>query len=699
MSKIHNMLNEQRTYLPPRHGKDIAKIRNKREFDHLRQYAQEDSDAFWAERAASLLHWYKQWDTVDSTDFSIPKVAWFEGGKLNAAFNCVDRHNITEKRTKAALIWQGERDSEVKAYTYQMLYTEICHLASVLNTLGVKKGDRVALYLPMIPELVISMLACARIGAVHTAIFTGYAEGGVQGRIFDCEAKLVITADCVMRNGEPKPLKANLDKILNSCPSVEKVIVVNRGNQKIDMLEGRDMWWEDLMNDYNLDPDYPCESMDAMDPLFILHTSGSTGKPTGVVHSTGGYLTYAAHTTQWVFDMKDCDVYWCTADCGWITGHTYLVYGPLALGATTIMFEGTPTWPKADRFWKIIEKFRVNIFYTAPTVLRSLMRLGNEWTEMHDLSSLRILGSVGEPMNPEAWMWYHTQIGKEDLPIVDTWWQTESGGALLSPLPYASVLKPGSVSKPLPGIEARVMNIDGTEDSYGTGDGGHLCIKKGWPGLMTGVYKNPEKFASYFKQFPGYFWSGDGVRIDEDGHYFMLGRMDDSINVSGHRLSTAEIESVLVAHDKVGEVGVVPMPHDIKGEAIYAYVALIKGVEWTDELRTELRQYVRKKIGALASPDRIQFVEELPKTLSGKILRRILRKIASNEYEAIGDVTSLAHPETVDQIIAGHKNLLQNLPENGKPAQKINKEKESVESKETVENKEAVESKDKKAKK
>ncbi len=656
--KITHLLQEDRTYLPPRHGKDSAEIKGAEELQSLCELAKSDPDKFWADRATSLLHWFKPFDKVSDTDFSIPKISWFEGGKLNAAYNCVDRHIITARRNKAALIWQGEKESEVKAYTYQMLYTEICRMASALYALGVRKGDRVAIYLPMVPELVVSMLACARIGAIHTAIFTGYAEGGVHGRIYDCEAKIVITSNCVMRQGQLKPLKENLDKVLSRCPTVDKVIVVNRDDKyEVNMVEGRDIWWDDLLNDLSLDGDFPCEPMESNDPLFILHTSGSTGKPTGVVHSTGGYLTYAAHTTQWVFDLKDDDVYWCTADCGWITGHTYLVYGPLSLGATTIMFEGTPTWPKPDRFWKIIEKFRINIFYTAPTVLRSLMRQGDEWTEHYDLRSLRILGSVGEPMNPEAWVWYHNKIGRGELPIVDTWWQTEAGGVLLSPLPYASTLKPGSVTKPLPGIEAKLMAVKGNLDIEVDEEGGHLCIKNAWPGMMIDVYKNPEKFKSYFEYFPGYYWSGDGARKDENGNYFILGRMDDSINVSGHRLSTAEIESVLVAHQAVGEAAVVPMPHDIKGEAIYAYVALVKNMDWTDGLKKELTVWIRSKIGALASPDKIQFVTELPKTLSGKIVRRILRKIAASEYESLGDTTSLAQPEILPLIILNHQRL------------------------------------------
>lgn len=656
--RFSSLLSEQRRYLPPRHGKDVARIRSTKEYEELCEVARENNDEFWGDRARSLLHWYKPFHTVNNTDFSVPRVSWYEGGRLNAAYNCVDRHIITDRRNKAALIWQGEREMEVRCYTYQMLYTDVCRVASALTALHVRKGDRVALYLPMIPELVVAMLACARIGAIHTNIFTGYAEGGVLNRIRDSGAKIVITADAVMRGGQPKPLKSKLDESLTQCPNVERVVVVNRAHTPTAMLEGRDIWWGDLLNDFTLDADFPCASMEANDPLFLLHTSGSSGRPTGVVHSTGGYLTYAAHTTQWVFDMKDTDVYWCTADCGWITGHTYLVYGPLSLGATTIMFEGTPTWPQPDRFWRIVEKFRVNILYTAPTVIRSLMRMGTEWTERYDLSSLRILGSVGEPLNPEAWVWYHTHIGKEQLPIVDTWWQTESGGVLLSPLPYATPLTPGSVTKPLPGIEAAIMTDTGGEEEAAR-DGGHLVISAPWPGLMQGVFKNPEKFESYFNRFPGKYLSGDGARVDENGNIWILGRMDDAINVSGHRLSTAEIESVLVAHPAVGEAGVVPMPHEVKGEAIYAYVALKNDFEWSEEIRKQLRLHVRSEIGALATPEHIQFVSELPKTLSGKTVRRILRKIASgSDKEDLGDTTTLAAPAVLDELIMNHQRLM-----------------------------------------
>lgn len=662
LTRDNNLLYGNNSYLPPRHGKDVARVRSRSEYDGLYSFARNHNDIFWERRARSLLHWFKTWDIVNNSDFLQSRVEWFKGARLNAAYNCVDRHIITDHRNKAALIWQGEREMEVRAYTYQMLYNDVCRVAAALDAMGIRKGDRVALYLPMIPELVIAMLACARLGAVHTNIFTGYAEGGVQGRIHDSGARLVITADVVMRGGEPKPLKAKLDAILGKCPSVQKVIVVNRGSDSVQMLRGRDVWWQDFLEDFTLDADFPCVSMDANDPLFILHTSGSTGRPTGVIHSTGGYMTYAAHTTQWVFDLKDSDVYWCTADCGWITGHTYLVYGPLSLGATTIMFEGTPTWPGPDRYWRIVEKFRVNILYTAPTVVRSLMRMGEEWTKRYDLSSLRILGSVGEPMNPEAWMWYYSHIGKEELPIVDTWWQTETGGVMISPLPYATHLRPGSVTKPLPGVDAAVVDRHG--EPKPVDEGGNLVIRNSWPGQFIGVFQNEEKFRSYFERFPGMYFSGDGARCDADGNYWILGRMDDNINVSGHRLSTSEIESVLSAHPAVGEAAVVPVPHEVKGEAIYVYVALKNSIDWTEELRKELRVFVRNNIGALASPEVIQFVDELPKTLSGKTVRRLLRKIAAgDDIESFGDTSTLARPDVLEEIYTGRNRLASGQPE------------------------------------
>ncbi len=655
--RITTLLTEQRSYLPPMHGKEAAWIRSYEEYEAICQRANEDPEGFWGQRAQQLVHWFRPWDKVLHADYNEHTYEWFKGAKLNAAFNCIDRHLISGRRNKAALIWQGERESEVRCYTYQMLYTEVCRIAHALSSLRIRKGDRVALYMPMIPELVIAMLACARIGAIHTTIFSGYAEGGVQSRIQDSKAKVVITADGAIRAGKVKPLKANLDPILEKCPSVAHVVVVNRANQEVHMHRRRDIWWHDLLDDFTLDADFPCESMDANDTLFLLHTSGSTGKPTGVMHATGGYLTYAAHTTQWVFDLRDDDVYWCTADVGWITGHTYMVYGPLALGATTVMFEGVPNYPTPDRYWSIVEKFRVNIFYTAPTVIRSLMRVGDAWTERHDLTSLRILGSVGEPINPETWMWYRSVIGHDELPVIDTWWQTETGGAMIAALPYATKLKPGSATLPLPGIDAVVMSGENNnEDEADEGRGGHLVIRKPWPGMMQGVFGNPEKYKSYFERFGGY-QSGDGARVDEEGYFWILGRIDDSINVSGHRLSTSEIEAALVEHAAVAEAAVVPMPHDLKGEAIYAYVTLKDDIAWTDELRKELRNSVRRSVGPLATPEIIQFVNGLPKTCSGKTIRRMLRKIASGEYEALGDTTTLAHPEVLPDIIAGSENV------------------------------------------
>ena len=656
--RITTLLNEQRSYIPPVHGKATAWIRSQEEYDAIHQKALEEPEEFWGSRARQLLHWFKPFERVLDADYTEHQYSWFPEGRLNAAFNCIDRHLTSGRRNKAALIWQGERESEVRCYTYQMLYTEVCRIASALSSLRVRKGDRVALYMPMIPELLISMLACARIGAIHTTIFSGYAEGGILNRIRDSKAKVVFTADGAFRAGKVKALKSNLDPILEKCPSVAHVVVVNHTNTPVDMDRRRDIWWGDLMDDFTLDADFPCESMDANDTLFLLHTSGSTGKPTGVMHSTGGYLTYAAHTTQWVFDMRDDDVYWCTADLGWITGHTYMLYGPLALGATTVMFEGVPTWPKPDRYWRIVEKFRVNILYTAPTVVRSLMRSGEAWTERYDLSSLRILGTVGEPINPEAWMWFHTHIGREELPVIDTWWQTETGGAMIAALPYATKLKPGSATFPLPGIDAAILSGDGSEEA----DGGHLVIRRPWPGMMQGVFGNPEKYQSYFQRF-GVYQSGDGAHVDEEGYYWILGRIDDSINVSGHRLSTAEIESALVAHAHVAEAAVVPMPHELKGEGIYAYVMLVDEVPWSETLRKELRDSVRKEIGPLATPEVIQFVNALPKTLSGKIMRRMLRKICAGAFDELGDTTSLAQPEVIDVIIEGYKNLKAGHPE------------------------------------
>ncbi|MBQ3059783.1 MAG: acetate--CoA ligase [Desulfovibrio sp.] len=661
-ARFTHLLNQQRSYLPPEHGKSSAWICGEEDYTAICRQALEDPQDFWNARASLLLHWFKRWDRVLEADEVNHKYRWFTGGKLNAAFNCIDRHLISGRRNKAALIWQGEDDMAKRCYTYQMLYTEVCRMAHALSSLHIRKGDQVALYMPMIPELVIAMLACARIGAVHTAIFSGYAEGGVRSRIQDARARVVITADGAIRAGKVKPLKANLDPILEKCPSVAHVVVVRHaGIENVNMKGRRDIWWHDLVDDFTLNADFPCEAMDANDPLFLLHTSGSTGKPTGIMHSTGGYLTYAAHSTQWCFDMRDDDVYWCTADMGWITGHTYGVYGPLALGATTIMFEGVPTYPKPDRYWRIVENFRVNILYTAPTVIRSLMREGEAWTERYEHNSLRILATVGEPINPEAWHWFHKHIGDSELPIVDTWWQTETGGAIISPMPYATRLKPGSACKPLPGIDAAVLPSPAQDGEDGDG-AGHLVIRKPWPGMMLGVFNDEAKYQSYFSRF-GCYESGDGARVDEDGYFWILGRIDDSINVSGHRLSTVEVEAVLTSCPDIAEAAVVPMPHLLKGEGIYAYVLTRDEVPWSDALRKSLRDAVRRDIGPLASPEYIQFVEAMPKTSSGKIIRRMLRKIAANALEELGDTTALANPQALPAIIRGHQNLLQGLPE------------------------------------
>ncbi len=657
---LHRLLTQQGSYLPPIHGRDDAWVRSPEEAAPIYAQALDDPEAFWGRRAGELLHWFKRWDSVMAYNEETHKCRWFTGGKLNASFNCIDRHVLNGRRNKAALIWQGEKEMDVRCFTYQMLYTEVCRVAHALSSLHVRKGDRVALYMPMIPELVIARLACARSGAIHVAIFSGYAEGGVRSRIQGAKAKGVITADAAVRAGKFIPLKARLDPIIEKCPSVAHVVVVEHAEIfDVKMHPRRDIWWHELVEDFTLDVAYPCESMRANDPLFLLHTSGSTGKPTGVLHSTGGYLTYAAHTTQYLFDLHDDDVHWCTADIGWITGHTYSVYGPLALGATVMMFEGVPNWPKPDRYWRIVEKFRVNVLYTSPTVVRSLMRMGEAWCERYDLRTLRILGSVGEPMSPDVWQWYHRNIGGGELPIVDTWWQTETGGAMIAPLPYATKLKPGSVTRPLPGIDADIIVDDKADMDVTEGRrAGRLVIRRPWPGMMLGVYNDEDKYQSYFTRF-GCYESGDGAEVVCDGDFWSLGRIDDSLFVSGHRLSTAEIEAVLATCEEVGEAAVVPMPHAIKGEAIYAYVVTRDEVPWSESLRRKLRETVRRDIGALASPEYIQFVDALPKTHSGKVIRRILRKIASGaELEELGDLVTVAQPEVVQAIFFGHENII-----------------------------------------
>ena len=654
--KITSLLAEGKTFDPPEKGRDQAWVKSMDQYKEAYAKSMEDPEGFWAQRAEELVTWDKKWHKVLEYDLSIPEVKWFQGGKLNLSANCLDRHLTDGRADKIAIIWQGEPEDDVKTYTYRELHKEVCRFANVLKKKGVKRGDRVAIFLPMVPELAISLLACARLGAVHSVVFAGFSAVALQSRIEDCEAKVLITGDAVLRGGKAIPLKPSADEALQTCPTVQHCIVVQRASTDTKMQAGRDTWWHEEMAASDLDAPCPPESMDAEDMLFILYTSGSTGKPKGVVHTTGGYLTYAMHTAQWVFDLKDEDIYWCTADIGWITGHSYILYGPLGLGATVVMFEGVPSYPAPDRFWQIVEKFKVTIFYTAPTAIRALMRDGEEYTKKHDLSTLRILGTVGEPINPEAWMWYYINIGKERLPIVDTWWQTETGGIMISPLPYVTPLKPGSATLPLPGIDAAIYNEQGQECR--PNEGGHLVIRKPWPGMLRGVFKNPDRYKkAYFSRYADTYDPEDGARCDADGYFWIMGRLDDVINVSGHRLGTAEIESALVSHEAVAEAAAVGMPHPIKGQAVFVFVTLMSWAEESEELRTELRTHVRKEIGPIATPEVILWAPSLPKTRSGKIMRRILRKIAANDFADFGDTSTLADPSVVEQLVDSKKQM------------------------------------------
>jgi len=607
----------------------------------------EEPDAFWGEQAGQFLSWSKMWDKVQEWDFNKADIKWFPGGELNVSYNCLDRH-LESRGDQVAIIWEGDDPKEDREITYRQLHEETCRFANALKAKGVKKGDRVCLYMPMIPEAAVAMLACTRIGAVHSIVFGGFSSDALRDRIQDSECHVVITSDYSLRGKKQIPLKANADKALAECPGVETCIVVKRTGGDVEWNEGRDAWYHDLVESASVE--CPPEDMDAEDPLFILYTSGSTGKPKGVLHTTGGYLLFCAMTHKYVFDYQEGEIYWCTADIGWVTGHSYIVYGPLANGAVSLMFEGVPTFPDASRFWQVVDKWKVNSFYTAPTAIRMLMGQGDDFVTKTDRSSLRILGSVGEPINPEAWEWYYHVVGNSKCPIVDTWWQTETGGHMITPLPGAIALKPGSATLPFFGVEPCIVDDKGNEIE-GEGEGA-LCIKRPWPGIMRTVYGDHDRFIeTYFKMYPGKYFSGDGARRDADGYYWITGRVDDVINVSGHRMGTAEVESALVLHDAVAEAAVVGFPHDIKGQGIYAYVTLMHGVEPSEELRAELVKHVRNEIGPIASPDVIQWAPGLPKTRSGKIMRRILRKVAANELDNLGDTSTLADPSVVDELI------------------------------------------------
>jgi len=647
-------MTDQQTFPVPGNWASRAHMNNDAYLDAYAHSAS-DATAFWGQ-VGKRLDWIKPFSDGAIKDVSYDEkdlhIRWYHDGTLNVSANCIDRH-LPKRAEQVAIIWEGDEPTDDKKITYQQLHDDVCRFANVLKARGVKKGDRVTIYMPMIVEATYAMLACARIGAVHSVVFGGFSPDALAGRILDCESTCIITADEGVRGGKIIPLKANTDAALEQCPDVKTVLVVERTGNGVAMKDGRDVWYHELAADAatTCEP----EEMNAEDPLFILYTSGSTGKPKGVLHTSGGYLTYASYTHELVFDYHDGDIYWCTADVGWVTGHSYIVYGPLANGATTLMFEGVPNYPDASRFWQVCDKHQVNIFYTAPTAIRALMREGEGPVQATDRSSIRLLGSVGEPINPEAWLWYHNVVGEGRCPIVDTWWQTETGGIMISPLPGATALKPGSATRPLPGIMPALVDADGKELEGAVS--GNLIIKESWPGQMRTVYGDHDRFIeTYFKTYPGNYFTGDGCRRDEDGYYWITGRVDDVINVSGHRMGTAEVESALVAHDKVAEAAVVGYPHDIKGQGIYAYVTLNAGEAPSDELKAALVKHVRAEIGPIASPDLIQFAPGLPKTRSGKIMRRILRKIAEDDFSNLGDTSTLAEPAVVDDLIENRQN-------------------------------------------
>ena len=640
---------------PPKAFSKNAIVSSEKEYKKLYERSVKDPKGFWADMATEHLDWFKKWTSIVQRDFKKPEVKWFRGGKLNVSYNCLDRHLTTHRKNKAAIIWEAE-DGTSKTYTYQELHRHVCRFANLLKRSGVTKGDRVVFYLPMIPELAIGMLACSRIGAIHSIVFGGFSAAALKDRINDCGAKVLVTSDGSFRAGKVIPLKQNADIAMEEAPTLELCLVFRRTGMPISMKPGRDRFAEDELHREEISSWCEPEKMDSEDPLFILYTSGSTGKPKGLLHTTAGYLLYTTTTFKYIFDYHDEDTYWCTADIGWITGHSYIVYGPLSSGATSLMFESVPSYPAPDRFWDIVEKHSVNIFYTAPTVIRALAKEGEEWTKTRDLSSLRLLGSVGEPINPEAWMWYHKNIGKGKCPIVDTWWQTETGGIVISSLPGAVPMKPGFAGRPFFGVEPMIMTAEGKEAK--TGEEGSLLLKKAWPGIARSIYGNHDRYKeTYFSQVTGTYFSGDGASVDKQGDYHLLGRIDDVINVSGHRLGTAEIESAIVAHKSVSESAVVGFPHDVKGQGIYSFVILKSGFDPSPELVKEIYAQIRKDIGPIAKPDSIQFVDGLPKTRSGKIMRRILRKVIEHNEHEIGDTSTLADPSVVEKLIQGRKNI------------------------------------------